>query len=397
MKKNKIIFVHFNRFLDEFDWKRYELDLLSKKYFIEVHILINLVHPHLKHQNYSKSYKNKNIKIFQNLDEWKKKINNYNRNNHFIFQTFPYNFIALKIFRIIKKKKFKTSIIYINNLPTYDDYKKKINYFENFYKKFLSIFFRPKHSLATLKKIIISFIFKVFSKNLNADFSLVGGKKKINYPSKKIIKINSWDYSNSLRRNFSAVKNNYILYLSDGETRHQSDSQLWNTKRVENTNLYLKNLNKFFDAVEKKYKTKIIIAAHPRSNLKLKKDLQLGNRKIFFDQTCKLTKNAKFIISFGSSALSYAVLYNKPILFIYSSSQQSKNISGNKFSNFFSQIIDCNRVDIDKNISQNKYLIKKINSELYRKFKVNYIINLKYMQNYKIISNYINKLKNISP
>ena len=105
MKKNKIIFVHFNRFLDEFDWKRYELDLLSKKYFIEVHILINLVHPHLKHQNYSKSYKNKNIKIFQNLDEWKKKINNYNRNNHFIFQTFPYNFIALKIFRIIKKKK----------------------------------------------------------------------------------------------------------------------------------------------------------------------------------------------------------------------------------------------------------------------------------------------------
>ena len=51
MKKNKIIFVHFNRFLDEFDWKRYELDLLSKKYFIEVHILINVVHPHLKHQN----------------------------------------------------------------------------------------------------------------------------------------------------------------------------------------------------------------------------------------------------------------------------------------------------------------------------------------------------------
>ena len=36
MKKNKIIFVHFNRFLDNFDWERYELDLLSKSYLVDI-------------------------------------------------------------------------------------------------------------------------------------------------------------------------------------------------------------------------------------------------------------------------------------------------------------------------------------------------------------------------
>ena len=39
-----------------------------------------------------------------------KKINNYKKNNHFIFQTFPYNFTALKIFRIIKKKNLKRQL-----------------------------------------------------------------------------------------------------------------------------------------------------------------------------------------------------------------------------------------------------------------------------------------------
>ena len=31
------------------------------------------------------------------------KINDYQKKNHFIFQTFPYNFVALKKFQIVKK------------------------------------------------------------------------------------------------------------------------------------------------------------------------------------------------------------------------------------------------------------------------------------------------------
>ena len=98
MKKNKIIFIHFNRFLDKFDWQRYELDLLSKKFSVEVHVLINLVHPHLKNKRYSHSYDNKKVKVFDSLSYWKNTINNYKEDHHFIFQTFPYNYTALKCF-----------------------------------------------------------------------------------------------------------------------------------------------------------------------------------------------------------------------------------------------------------------------------------------------------------
>ena len=172
--------------------------------------------------------------------------------------------------------------------------------------------------------------------------------------------------------------------MSDGETRYQSDSQLWNTKRVENTELYLRNLNNFFNQIEKKLKLKILIAAHPRSNPKLKVDRELGKRKSYYGKTFELTKKAKFIISWGSTALSYAIMLKKPILFIHSSSQQKKNVSGSKFSEFFSKILNCNRMDID-NSFKNFDINQSISTSSYNDFTENYIISKKSIPNYKII------------
>lgn len=385
MKKNKIIFIHFNRFLDKFDWQRYELDLLSKKFSVEVHVLINLVHPHLKNKRYSHSYDNKKVKVFDSLSYWKNTINNYKKDHHFIFQTFPYNYIALKIFLFIKSKGFKTSIIYINNLPTYKDYGYKINFLKSIYNKTLSIIFRPKHSLAILNKNIILYLFKLFPKKLSPDYSLVGGSiKKKNYFN-KMVRINSWDFSNTLRKKKKLkTQSNYILYISDGETRYQSDSQLWNTKRVEDTNLYLKKLNEFFDLIEKKYNTKIKIAAHPRSSCNLKIDNRLGGRENFYGRTYELTRNARFVISWGSTALSYAILTKKPILFIYSKVLQKRNISWNRFASFYSNILKCKRLNIDNQFKKID-IVNAVDSNSYNYFIKNYIITDKFKPNHKII------------
>ncbi len=385
MKKNKIIFIHFNRFLDKFDWQRYELDLLSKKFSVEVHVLINLVHPHLKNKRYSHSYDNKKVKVFDSLSYWKNTINNYKEDHHFIFQTFPYNYTALKMFLFIKSKGFKTSIIYINNLPTYKDYGYKINFLKSIYNKTLSIIFRPKHSLAILNKNIILYLFKLFPKKFSPDYSLVGGSiKKKNYFN-RMVRINSWDFSNTLRKKKKLKRqSNYILYISDGETRYQSDSQLWNTKRVEDTNLYLKKLNEFFDLIEKKYNTKIKIAAHPRSSCNLKIDNRLGGRENFYGRTYELTRNARFVISWGSTALSYAILTKKPILFIYSKILQKRNISWNRFASFYSNILKCKRLNIDNQFKKID-IINEVDSNSYNYFIKNYIISDKFKPNHKII------------
>lgn len=391
--KKRIIFIHFNRFLNEFDWKRYELDKLSKKFNVEVNILINYVHPHLRKKKYHKYYKNKKVNVVYDLKLWKKKIKRLNKNSHFIFQTFPYNFAALKIYYFIKKQGFKSSVIFMNNLPSYSDFKFKEKKFNIIYKKFLSIIFRFNHFRAILEKKIIEFLFVLFSSFLKINFSLVCGNiKKKNYNS-RIIRINSWDYSNLLNNKEKIKEKNYILYLSDGEARYQSDSNLWKTKRLENKNKLLEKLRNFFDIIEKEYGCEIIIAAHPRSNPKLKIDTDLGNRKNYYGKTASLTKKANLIITTGSTAISYAVLEKKPILFIKSYQEQKKIIAHLKYLKFLANLLKCKIIDIDntKEII-NKKTINYVNLQAYNYFKKKYIIFRKMIPNYKILTKYINKL-----
>ena len=65
---------------------------------------------------------------------------------------------------------------------------------------------------------------------------------------------------------------------------------------------------------ELEFNLKVIIAAHPKS--KYSKDV-FGGREIYYDRTPELSINSKFIIAHHSTAISYAVLGYKPIIFIY--------------------------------------------------------------------------------
>ena len=180
--RKKIIFIHFNRFLNEFDWERYEFNKLSKKFDIKVHVLINLVHPYIKNNIYDNS---KFSKKFDDIDKWKKEINSLDKNSFFIFQSFPYNFTALKLYYFIKLKGFKTSIILINNLPKFKDkgLGYKLNFLDLITRKIKSVIFRPHQALGQIKKKIISFLFLLNQKLLNQIFisKVEQKKKKINF------------------------------------------------------------------------------------------------------------------------------------------------------------------------------------------------------------------------
>ena len=122
--KKKIIFIHFNKFLDNFDWFRYEFDKLEQQYDIEIHELLRINHPSFKNQDRNEGAQ---IKKFSDLKEWKQYLNNKKfENTVFIFQTFPYSIKSLKCYLLVKKKKIKCAIISINNLPTYNNQKVKI-------------------------------------------------------------------------------------------------------------------------------------------------------------------------------------------------------------------------------------------------------------------------------
>jgi hypothetical protein len=90
----------------------------------------------------------------------------------------------------------------------------------------------------------------------------------------------------------------------------------------------------------------------------------------------------------GSTAVSYAVIYKKPIVYIYSD-ESKKDYSTHKYHNFLKNFLDSKRLNI-KNININKkdVINYNVNKKKYFLYKKNYLscVNNN-LPNYKIFYN----------
>ncbi|MBF0504257.1 MAG: hypothetical protein HQL14_04045 [Candidatus Omnitrophica bacterium] len=78
---------------------------------------------------------------------------------------------------------------------------------------------------------------------------------------------------------------------------------------------YYSILCKFFDLLENKYGVRVVIAAHPRSAYEDLPDYFNG-RLVIKGKTAELVRRSKFAIVHYSASVSFAALFNKPIIFV---------------------------------------------------------------------------------
>lgn len=78
---------------------------------------------------------------------------------------------------------------------------------------------------------------------------------------------------------------------------------------------YFAKLCRFFDEIERVFSIRIVIAAHPKSEYGQNSAL-FGGRKIIRGETGRLVREASLVITHMSTAVNYAVLFRKPIIFI---------------------------------------------------------------------------------
>jgi hypothetical protein len=69
-----------------------------------------------------------------------------------------------------------------------------------------------------------------------------------------------------------------------------------------------------FELIEKTYSLEVIIASHPTSNYCIN---DFNGRKIFKGVTNELVKNSKLVLNTVSTSYSFAIFFNKPIIFFY--------------------------------------------------------------------------------
>jgi len=131
---------------------------------------------------------------------------------------------------------------------------------------------------------------------------------------------------------------------------------------------YSKMITNFIRKFQLDTGKKIVVAAHPRSDLDISRRLY-GEVEVFFHKTSELVSRSSAVISTdGSTAISFAVMWRKPLIILNSSLFDSQS---KEFNKLFSCLLAATEIDLDSDYSIPKII--EIDNYLYEQYEHSYI------------------------
>lgn len=127
--------------------------------------------------------------------------------------------------------------------------------------------------------------------------------------------LNNWDYDKVVKGEFNNHDGGYIAFIDEYYPLHPDG--LMFQKHHMDPERYYKELNASFTAFENKYGLPVVIAAHPKALRYHNEDFFEG-RKVVFNDTQNVVAEASFILAHDSTALSFAAVFKKPLVFLNS-------------------------------------------------------------------------------
>lgn len=143
-----------------------------------------------------------------------------------------------------------------------------------------------------------------------------------------LICANSYDeYLQSLNSN-RIIPEKYIVFLDQGLLTIDNRFIAQGIDiPINNKEKYCKELKRLFEYLENQYHCSVVIAAHPKAGYK---GNEFGNRRIIFNKTPQLVKDAELVINQISTAFGLAVLHKKDVLEVYTPDMFNNNLGWRK-------------------------------------------------------------------
>jgi hypothetical protein len=349
---------------------RLELDELSKYTNVIVWDLGGLLNPSFISKADFKNFYSSNYKYIQ--------LNT--------FQSFFGELIKLKnnvlFFQVVRVINLKTWLIF--NLIGLSRHKSIV--FDNSGIRFLESSKIVQNSHLKYKDLFRKYL------TFTPDYYLISGScisdllLKYNPKKTQLIKGSSWEYSNSLFND----PNRFISYkyavLVDGAGPKFMDDRFFkeSSKYALTSDEWYPSLVNFFEQVEAACNIKVIIAAHPKSNYN-KFPKEFDYRPVYYDVTKELIQSSEFIITRQSTASSFAVIYNKPIIHIYNNQLKADK-------EFMNNIISANNLYRGRlvNIDELGFMFDsckdiKVNNRSYTSLISKYLSSSNNKPNYQLI------------
>ena len=129
------------------------------------------------------------------------------------------------------------------------------------------------------------------------------------------------DYSNALSaQNYLNSSNTFassdVIYLDQAWPAFPIDTHTLSLNTL-TSDIWYPALNHFFKLIESTEAVTTKIAGHYKTKHNFKEPL-FDCREVFYGETRNLISKCKFVVACYSTSISYAIIYRKPIVFIYS-------------------------------------------------------------------------------
>jgi hypothetical protein len=373
---NKVIFLFYIPLTLKLEKNHYFQDLLHEKIRFEYWDISNISYKNSPRED---TIERDYVKKINSLRELKKLLKEETAQNSVFLPLFPYELKVAGIFRVLSK--FNCSMVFLARgaLPSFGsngDTPEK-GYFSRLPEKIRRVLKEGiSHRLKIYFLLFKTYLYKKLNLLKPYDVIFVAGTEGIrtvggNYlisGETRFININHFDHDNYLAVKDSPeriINNRYCVFL-DSYLPYHPEFKLFNVETIAPES-YFKSLNTFFKEIENKYDLEVVIAAHPISDYT---NNPFAGRKIFTFKTNELVRDCEFVIAQMSTAISYAVLYNKKLLLIYTD-EIEQNGYIYKWTKNFSQAFGVNLFNIDRENTPSA--IQEINTEAYNDYKYKYL------------------------
>ena len=210
---------------------------------------------------------------------------------------------------------------------------------------------------------------KNFKKNV--DINLISGLASEKKSSGKKLYCHSWDYEDYLNNLIikKLIKKPYAVFLDEMMPDAPDYFLLKHIKPISYVP-YWKKMNGVLEEIRKKLKLDIIVALHPKNPSK-NSNKYLKNFICKKNITINLVRNSKFVLLHTSTAVSFAILYKKPLVYINS---EKYGFQTNRIKNFC-EITSGTLLNVEEDIGSqiNKKSFYKIDKRKYEDYIKKYI------------------------
>ena len=372
-KLSLIVFVSYQPLTPRFEKDFYTDTLLAKGFQIEFWDLSPLFHNQLiMHETKQKEF----VRYFSAYDVLEEAIR---QNHHHAFFIFHINYYAAvyKLFKLFSKYKCFTGFFARGMLPfpllKESLYTKLLKKMQLLKKRNVLKGLALNQASGWAKKLNIIQPFDiVFTAGTEGIYSVGYGYKKELVKAKKI-NINAVDYDQFMIVKESGIRlfnAPYCVFL-DEYLPHHPDFEILKIPKLD-ANAYYDSLNTFFGKIEQELGIKVIIAAHPTSDYENYKAYR--RRLVLKYKTAELVKDSEFVMAHTSTSISLAVLFQKPLLFLYSN-EIMKTYAHTRYPHilFFASILNARAVNINNSKTIKDLPFHNYDADQYEKYKYKYL------------------------